>query len=91
MTIGLDWISTAFGLLGCFLVGKGKRYGWLLFATASALNIFVGLNAGIMGMVVGCICYCVLELKGWAEHGKEIKNSKKQLKERDKRIPEYES
>ena len=61
----LDWIASALGVLGCYFVGAGVRYGWLLFASASAINIFNGYTSGMLGLSAGCICYFVLEIKGW--------------------------
>jgi hypothetical protein len=64
----LDWIASGIGICGCYLVGKGKRYGWLLFASASSINIYIGYHAGMLGLAAGCACYFMLEIKGWWYH-----------------------
>lgn len=64
----MDWVATLCGLTGCFLVANGKRYGWLLYASASAINAYIGLHSGYFGMAVGGICYLILELRGWKKH-----------------------
>lgn len=64
----LDWIASGLGICGTWSVGKGKRYGWLLYATASALNVYAGYKAGLVGMALGCVCYFILEIKGYWYH-----------------------
>lgn len=69
----LDWIASGVGVLGCYLVGKGKRYGWLFFATASGINIYNGYRSGMLGLAAGCACYLILELKGYYTHNRKDK------------------
>lgn len=64
----MDWVATCCGLLGCFLVGQGYKVGWLCFCGASAINVYIGIEAGYLGMAVGGICYLVLELRGYKKH-----------------------
>lgn len=64
----MDWVAAVLGLTGCYMVGKGIRWGWLIFASASAINVFIGLHSGIMGMAVAAFFYFFLELKGWWTH-----------------------
>ena len=67
--LGLDWAASACGLLGCVLVGSGYKYGWLLYAVASGINGYIGFHSGYMGMAVGALIYCLLELRGyWRAH-----------------------
>lgn len=64
----MDWISTFCGLSGCYLVGTGNKYGWLLYALASLINAYIGLKSGYFGLAVGGICYLLLELRGYKKH-----------------------
>lgn len=65
---GLDWIASGCGVLACYLVGRNKHYGWLLYATASAINAYLGYHAGLLGLMGGSLCYLVLELKGFYQN-----------------------
>lgn len=65
-----------FGVSGCYLVGRGVRIGWLIFAVASGINIYLGFHSGIMGMAVASSFYLFLELKGWWQHHHPKKDKK---------------
>ncbi len=69
----LDWVASIVGVIGCYYVGRGKRYGWLIFATSSAINIYNGYAAGMLGLSAGCLCYLMLELKGFYMHHRKDK------------------
>ncbi len=68
---GLDWVAAGAGVLGCYLVGRGVRWGWLLFACASALNVAVGIHSGVIGMACASGVYFFLEIKGYITHHKK--------------------
>lgn len=71
----MDWLSSALGLTGCWLLGRGVKHGWLLYATSSAINAFLGFNAGLLGVAVGGVIYCILEVKGYVQHQKTQQKS----------------
>lgn len=56
------------GITGCFLVGQKLRYGWLVFAIASGINVYIGIKAGIIPMAIASVFYLCLEIKGWIQH-----------------------
>lgn len=73
----MDWIAAVLGVTGCYLVGRGKRYGWLIFACASAINIFVGVHSGIIGIAAASFFYFILEIKGYIQHHLNREDTKK--------------
>ncbi len=70
----LDWVASGIGIFGCYILGSGRRFGWLLYATASAINIYNGYHAGMLGLSAGCLGYFMLEIKGWITHHRSKEN-----------------
>lgn len=68
---GLSWVAAILGVTGCTMVGERIRWGWIVFASASAINVYIGMNSGILGMAVASCFYFFLELKGYYTHDKD--------------------
>lgn len=69
----LDWVATGIGLLGCGLLGSDHRIGWLCYAIASGINGYLGFTAGFLGMGIGAVCYCILELRAYIKSHRKKK------------------
>ena len=72
--LGLDWIATILGWIGALCLGLApymRPWGWLLYALASAIWIYVGLKAGLAGLAMSSIGYVILELFNFLKALKE--------------------
>lgn len=80
----LDYLAALLGIGGCYLVGNGKTYGWLCYASASGINAYLGYKAGLMGMCLGAILYLLVELRGYyINHWGKKKRMKNDYKKQD--------
>jgi len=62
---GIDWLATACGLTGVFLLGNKNKYGFLIFMLASASWVTFGFLAGSPAVVVGSSTFFFMHLRGW--------------------------
>ncbi|CAN5288345.1 nicotinamide mononucleotide transporter [soil metagenome] len=62
---GIDWLATACGLAGVFLLGNKNKYGFLVFMMASASWVTFGFLVGSLAVILGSSTFFVMHLRGW--------------------------
>lgn len=62
---GIDWLATACGLTGVYLLGNKNKYGFALFMIASLSWITFGILTGSLAVVIGSSIFFVMHLRGW--------------------------
>ncbi len=62
---GIDWLATACGLTGVYLLGNKNKYGFLIFMMASASWVTFGLMTGSVAVVIGSTIFFVMHFRGW--------------------------
>lgn len=61
----MDYVATAIGLISCWMVGRGNKWGWLLWVVGSIIFGYMTYNAKLYGLTLGSIMYAILELRGF--------------------------
>lgn len=61
---GIDWLATACGLLGVYLLGNKNKVGFALFMVASASWVTFGFLTHSVAVVVGSSIFFVMHLRG---------------------------
>ena len=67
MYMMLEWIATALGLFGTFLLAWSthtRTAGWILTMLGSTGYLLVFVHSGNWGFVTGSIVYIILEILG---------------------------
>ncbi len=62
---GIDWLATACGLTGVFLLGNKNKYGFLIFMMASASWITFGILVGSYAVILGSSIFMIMHFRGW--------------------------
>jgi hypothetical protein len=65
-----SWCLAPFGLLGMYVVGLKKRWGWVLSMTTQVLWAFYAIGTGQFGFLIGTVSYFVVYLKNWLGWGR---------------------
>lgn len=65
-----SWCLAPFGLLGMYVVGLKKRWGWVLSMTTQALWAFYAVGTGQFGFLIGTVSYFAVYLKNWLGWGR---------------------
>lgn len=60
-----SWCLAPFGLLGMYVVGLKKRWGWVLGMTTQSLWAFYAVGTGQYGFLIGTVSYFAVYLKNW--------------------------
>lgn len=62
---GIDWLATACGLTGVFLLGNKNKYGFLIFMMASASWVTFGVIVASWAVVLGSSIFFIMHLRGF--------------------------
>ncbi len=62
---GIDWLATACGLTGVFLLGNKNKYGFLIFMMASASWVTFGMMTGSYAVILGSSIFFFMHFRGW--------------------------
>lgn len=60
-----SWCLAPFGLLGMWVVGQKKRWGWALSMLTQCLWAFYAVGTGQYGFLVGTLSYFAVYLRNW--------------------------
>ncbi len=62
---GIDWIATACGLTGVYLLGNKNKIGFVLFMMASLSWATFGVLTGSIPITIGSSIFFVMHLRGF--------------------------
>lgn len=62
---GIDWLATACGLTGVFLLGNKNKLGFLIFMMASASWVTFGFIVKSPAVVIGSSIFFIMHLRGF--------------------------
>ncbi len=68
---GIDWLATACGLTGVYLLGSKRRIGFLIMMMASLSWMTVGFIIDSLALIAGSIVFFSLHVRGWWQWRKE--------------------
>ena len=71
---GIDWVATACGLAGVFLLGNKNRWGFLIFMVASASWVTFGYITGSYAVILGSSTFFFMHLRGWVRWRRDEKD-----------------
>jgi hypothetical protein len=60
-----SWGLAPFGLLGMYVVGLKKTWGWLVSMTTQALWATYAIGTGQFGFLIGTCSYFAIYMKNW--------------------------
>lgn len=60
-----SWCLAPFGLLGMYVVGLKKRWGWVVSMVTQSLWATYAIGTGQYGFLIGTVSYFVVYLKNW--------------------------
>lgn len=63
----MEWLYTVLGLVGCYLVVKKKRIGWLIWLLSCPIMVGVLIHKQSYPIILVFIAYGILNIKGWIE------------------------
>ncbi len=69
---GIDWVATACGLLGVYLIGNRNKFGFVVFMVASISWIVFGSITGSYAVIIGSTIFLFLHARGlykWVKQG----------------------
>ena len=72
---GIDWLATACGLAGVFLLGNKNRWGFLIFMVASASWVTFGFITGSFAVILGSSTFFFMHLRGWLRWRRDDKET----------------
>ncbi|MDH3492021.1 MAG: PnuC protein [Acidobacteriota bacterium] len=61
---GIDWLATACGLSGVYLLGNQNKFGFVVFMVASMSWIIFGAITGSYAVIIGSCIFLVLHARG---------------------------
>jgi hypothetical protein len=70
---GIDWLATACGLLGVYLLGNKNKLGFVLFMVASLSWVTFGVLTGSIAVVIGSSIFLMMHLRGFLRWNKEAR------------------
>lgn len=65
-----SWALAPFGLLGMYVVGLKKRWGWVLSMTTQSLWALYAIGTLQFGFLIGTVSYFIVYLKNWTGWGR---------------------
>ena len=69
---GLDWLAMSLSILAVWMLGNKNKFGFLVFVTANALWVALGLTLiHSYGIVVGNLFFLVSNARGFANWRRE--------------------
>lgn len=71
---GVDWLATACGLMGVFLLGNKNKYGFLVFMMASASWVTFGVITGSLAVMLGSTIFFFMHFRGWLRWRRDEKD-----------------
>ena len=71
---GIDWLATACGLTGVFLLGNRNKYGFLIFMMASASWISFGFLTQSFAVIIGSSIFLIMHFRGWLKWQRDERN-----------------
>jgi len=71
ISITLELIYTTLAIIGCYLVMKKKRWGWMLWLIATPFIIAVLIMGKRWFLIPAFFIYGYLDIKGWIEWKKK--------------------
>lgn len=60
-----SWCLAPFGLLGMYVVGQKKRWGWVLSMLTQSLWATYAIGTGQYGFLIGTVSYFAVYLRNW--------------------------
>jgi len=64
---GADWLAMALSLSAVYLLGNRARMGFLVFAMANTVWVFLGFFwMDSLGIAIGNLAFLVMNLRGYA-------------------------
>ena len=67
---GVDWLATACGLTGVYLLGNKNKLGFILFMVASLSWVTFGVLTGSVAVIIGSSIFFIMHLRGWVNWSK---------------------
>ena len=68
---GIDWLATACGLLGVYLLGNKNKIGFVLFMIASMSWVTFGVLTGSVAVIIGSTIFLMMHLRGLLKWNRE--------------------
>lgn len=72
---GIDWLATAAGLSGVYLLGNRNRVGFLVMMIASLSWMTVGFLINSIALILGSIVFFSLHVRGFLAWRREERNA----------------
>jgi nicotinamide riboside transporter PnuC len=60
-----SWCLAPFGLMGMYVVGRKKTWGWIISMVTQALWATYAVGTGQFGFLLGTVSYFVIYLRSW--------------------------
>lgn len=76
---GIDWLATACGLLGVYLLGNKNKIGFVLFMVASMSWITFGVLTGSVAVIIGSTIFLMMHLRGLLKWNREARRALKNV------------
>lgn len=70
-----SWCLAPFGLLGMWVVGMKRRWGWVVSMTTQTLWAFYAIGTGQYGFLIGTLSYFAVYLRNWLHWGAPVPES----------------
>jgi len=71
---GIDWLATAAGLSGVYLLGNKRKLGFILFMLASTSWAIFGVMTGSIAMTLGSMIFFTMHLRGFLAWRRDERN-----------------
>ncbi len=71
---GVDWLATAAGLTGVYLLGNRSKFGFVLFMLSSTSWSIFGVMSGSIAMTVGSMIFFTMHLRGFLAWRRDERN-----------------
>lgn len=69
---GIDWLATACGLTGVYLLGDRNKIGFVLFMIASASWVTFGFLTNSVAVIIGSSIFFLMHFRGFVRWTKGI-------------------
>lgn len=67
-----SWCLAPFGLLGMWVVGLKRRWGWVLSMATQSLWATYAIGTGQYGFLIGTCSYFAVYLRNWLHWGRPV-------------------
>ena len=71
---GIDWLATACGLAGVYLLGNKSKFGFILFMLASLSWVTFGIMTGSIAIILGSSIFFLMHARGFWRWNREAEN-----------------